>query len=285
MSASIIVNASIKDWLPGAAQLAEGAAQQPAIIALNQSLWIFSFIETLHLLSMAALGGAVLVLNLRLLGVVLADSTAQQVERATRPWLLGGLVGTVATGTIMTLATTVSTLPSTAFAVKMLALVAAIALSLVVSSHAREPAQSYAPRAWAKALAGLAAILWLASLVLFAGTRNLGAGSLLVASVGFLLIATTLPGQRRVYLGGAVAILALGLGGTFFLPASEQGDALVIRMSFATVAVAALWAALHGWQHLRHHAQGRFSAVQLVALSSILSWVTVAAAGRWIGFS
>lgn len=277
------MSASIKDWLPSLAQAVGKLAEHPAIVSLNQSLWLFSFIETLHLVSMAALGGAVLVLNLRLLGAVLPASSPQQVERATRPFLISGIVGTVATGLIMTLATTVSSLPSTAFAVKMLALLSAIVLSLVVSGQSRRQDQQLAVTARLAAL--VAAAFWLAGLFLFATTRNLGAGSLLVASTGFLLIGALLPHCRRLYLAFAGAILLVGLGGSFFLPATAEGDALVVRFSLVTVTVAAAWALFNVWRQARSQSHLPVSLLQMVAFASILSWLTVAAAGRWIGFS
>lgn len=277
------MSASIKDWLPGIAQAAEGLAQHPLIVSLNQSLWLFSFIETLHLLAMAALGGAVLVLNLQLLGAVLPASTPQQVERATRPFLVAGIIGTVATGFIMTLATTVSSLPSTAFAVKMLSLLSAIVLSLVVSGQSRR--QDHRLATLTRLAALVAAAFWLAGLFLFATTRNLGAGSLLVASTGFLLVATLLPHRRRLYLAISSAILLVGLGGSFFLPATAEGDALVVCFSLVTVTVAAAWALFNAWREAKSVSAVPVSLLQLVAFASILSWLTVAAAGRWIGFS
>lgn len=277
------MTASIKDWFPGLAAAIETVAKQPLIVELNQSLWIFSFIETLHLVAMAALGGAVLVLNLRLLGVVLLTSTPQQVERATRPFLVAGVIGTVATGLVMMLATTVSSLPSTAFAVKMASLISATVLSLVVSRQARHDDGRLTRIASIAALA--AAAFWLVALGLFAATRDLGAGSLVVGSIGFLLIATLLPGRRRLYLTVTAGVLALGLGGTFLLPATEQGDALVVQLSLATVAAATVWALFSGVAQWRVAQSGRVSLLQLVAFASTLSWITVAAAGRWIGFS
>jgi hypothetical protein len=277
------VSASIKDWLPGLASEVEALAQQPAIVAFNHSLWIFSFIETVHLLAMAALGGAVLVLNLRLLGVVLTGNPPQQVERATRPFLLAGVVGTVATGLVMMLATAISSLPSTAFAVKMISLLAAIALSVVVSRQSRY--EDADPGAVMRLLALGAAGLWLAALVLFASTRNLGAGSLLVVSIGLLLLATLLPGRRTIYLAVAAPVLLAGLGSTFLLPTTEEGDALAVYLSVATVAVAAAWALFNALRYGIGNVGQRFSLLQLAAFASILSWITVAAAGRWIGFS
>ena len=37
-------------------------------VAINESLWAFAVVEAIHLLALAVIGGAVLVVDLRLLG-------------------------------------------------------------------------------------------------------------------------------------------------------------------------------------------------------------------------
>ncbi|MGC1270109.1 MAG: DUF6644 family protein, partial [Croceibacterium sp.] len=83
----MIAGQNLNNLAPVFAQAFDRLAQVPALKGLNESLWLFSLIETFHLLSMAVLGGAVLVLNLRLLGITLQQVPSTDVERATRPWL------------------------------------------------------------------------------------------------------------------------------------------------------------------------------------------------------
>ena len=83
------------DLAPGAAARIETLSQVPLIKYVNETVWIFAIVETAHLLFLTILGGAVLALNLRLLGVVLRDVPAREVERATRPWLNAGIIGTI----------------------------------------------------------------------------------------------------------------------------------------------------------------------------------------------
>ena len=66
--------------------------------AVNNSTWAFAAIEACHLLALAALGGAILVVDLRLLGFGLKEERISYVGQTAQPWLLGGLTAAVITG-------------------------------------------------------------------------------------------------------------------------------------------------------------------------------------------
>ena len=51
---------------------------------IKQSVWLFPAIEAVHLLALAMLGGAVLMLDLRLLGAGLAAQAPAAIEKQTR---------------------------------------------------------------------------------------------------------------------------------------------------------------------------------------------------------
>jgi hypothetical protein len=65
--------------------------------AINESLWAFAVIQAFHLLALAVLLGAVLIVDLRLLGG-LSHQPLGQLARDARPWLIGGLIAIVLTG-------------------------------------------------------------------------------------------------------------------------------------------------------------------------------------------
>src|SRR3990170_451478 len=65
----------------------------PLLVAMRASPWIFAVIASVHLM-----GGAVLALDLRLLGLGLTRQPASYVARETERWLLAGLVVMVLTG-------------------------------------------------------------------------------------------------------------------------------------------------------------------------------------------
>jgi len=128
---------SLGNTVPGARTLAEAILTNPSIQELNKSLWIFSVVETAHLLFLTTLGGATLVLALRVLGVTLTDVALAELERITRPWLRWAPLGGIASGLFMSIATILTLVDNSAFVVKLLGLVAAIVFGFALSGRLR----------------------------------------------------------------------------------------------------------------------------------------------------
>lgn len=272
---------NLRETLPGAAQL-ETIAQAPLIRFVNETVWIFTLVQAAHLLFLAILGGAVFALNLRLMGAALQSVPAKAVERATRPWLIVGVIGTTLTGIGMSVSELKTVLPSAAFFVKMLALIAAILFSVAVSRAARR--ETEAPANLPRGLALAALVLWVISLALFAATANLGPGALLVALTGFGLFIALSRRHRWSYVVGLVVILGGGLTVVQLLPEDAAGG-LGAWLNLVPIGAAL---ALAGVVGVLEHRAGDGLALppaKLAAFASTLAWVTVAAAGRWIGFS
>ena len=107
--------------------------EQTAIgVWVRDSTWLFPAVESAHLLGLAALGGAVLVVDLRLLGFGLRERPAVYVLAQARPvlWCAIGLM--VATGVPLFLSEAVKCYWSNAFWLKMAALVLALAFTFGV---------------------------------------------------------------------------------------------------------------------------------------------------------
>ncbi len=100
--------------------------QLPPGVAIRDSLWLFPVVEAGHLLGLVMLGGAVLVLDLRLLGFGLRDQTVAYVEQQTRPWLVAAIGILFATGIPLFLSEAIKCYYSQAFWVKMAALALAL---------------------------------------------------------------------------------------------------------------------------------------------------------------
>ena len=66
--------------------------------AIANSSWAFAVIESVHLLALAAIGGAVLVVDLRMLGLGLKAQPVPELARSAYPWFVGSLVVMLATG-------------------------------------------------------------------------------------------------------------------------------------------------------------------------------------------
>ena len=107
--------------------------------AIRESIWLFPAIEAVHLLGLALLGGAVLILDLRLLGFGLVNVPIPQVESQTRPWLVAALLTMLITGVPLLLSEALKLHDSQAFWIKLAALVCALSFTLTVRIHiARE---------------------------------------------------------------------------------------------------------------------------------------------------
>ncbi len=125
-------------------------------VAIRESLWLFPVIESFHLLGLSMLGGAVLLVDLRLLGAGLKDRPVAYLLDQTRPWLLAALALMFATGIPLFLSEAVKCYYSDAFWVKMIGLFVAMIFTFAVRN-----------RFAADADAGLQKLLGLASFSLW----------------------------------------------------------------------------------------------------------------------
>jgi hypothetical protein len=99
---------------------------------VRQSLWLFPVIECVHLLSLALLGGTVLAVDMRLLGLGLREQPAAELARKLQPWMAGALAVSIATGVPMFLSEAIKCYFSPPFWYKMCLLVAAAVFAFTV---------------------------------------------------------------------------------------------------------------------------------------------------------
>lgn len=66
--------------------------------AIRTSYWLFPFIEAIHLVGLALLGGTVIVVDLRLLGLTLRSRPVAQVLLNARPYFILALLTMFSTG-------------------------------------------------------------------------------------------------------------------------------------------------------------------------------------------
>jgi len=100
--------------------------------AIRTSSWAFAVIESVHLLALAAIGGAVLIVDLRLLGFGLRDQPVRRVAREAFPWLVGALAVMLVTGIGLFLSEATKCYYSTPFRVKMSSLLLAITFTFTI---------------------------------------------------------------------------------------------------------------------------------------------------------
>jgi hypothetical protein len=139
--------------------------------AIRSSAWLFPVIESVHLIALALLGGALLVVDLRLLGLGLRRQPVAELARDVQPWVIGALAVMIATGIPLFLSESIKCYYSPAFWVKMTTLPLAIAFTFTVRRNVAMRDDRRIGRV-RSALVGVASLgLWL---IVGAGGRWIG---------------------------------------------------------------------------------------------------------------
>jgi hypothetical protein len=130
-------------------------------VAINESLWAFAVIEAVHLLALAVIGGAVLAVDLRLLGFVFQRQKVGDLARVLHPWLVWSLVGMLLTGFVLFISLAASKYyVHDYFWVKMYFLAAAMIFSFTVRQWVIMGDDARANSVVAKLVALVSIILW-----------------------------------------------------------------------------------------------------------------------------
>src|SRR5215471_15026839 len=89
--------------------------------------WLFPVIQSVHLIGLTLLVGAICLADLRLLGVGARAKPAGEVASSLAPWTFGGLLTVLVTGPLMLASDLTRYLHNPAFVVKMILLAMALA--------------------------------------------------------------------------------------------------------------------------------------------------------------
>lgn len=265
--------------VPGFTDFVSG---MPNVWPISMLQDIYAPFGALHLVGLGLMGGAVLLLNLRLMGANLTGQTLPDVERSTRPWLITGLGIVLFTGIIIGMLNSYKLYTSVPFFVKIMALIAACVFSFgVTNSLAKNEG-----KASTGVLVGLAIAMafWLFSLGVFQSDVITAPGVFHAITAGYALL--LIYGVRTRWI--AAGVFALLYGGLFLMYAVVGFDTYepvydVVAYS-ATIGGGVIMAVLYGVEIYLGRADAATPTAKLAALFSVLCWVTVAAGGRWIGF-
>jgi hypothetical protein len=142
-------------------QLFRWLSHTPFSVFLRHSTWGFAIIETLHLLGLAALGGAILIVDLRLLGIGLRRQPISRVARELSPVLLGSLGVMLISGALLVMTGPLKYYHSPSFRLKMLFFLLAVAFYFTLHRSVVRSNADVAPSAWSKVAAVVSLALWL----------------------------------------------------------------------------------------------------------------------------
>jgi hypothetical protein len=127
---------------------------------IRDSTWLFPVIEAFHLIGLAITVGAVLVVDLRLLGVGLSKQPVGQLSTAVEPWLIGAVVLMFATGIPLFFSEAIKAYYSFPFWVKMASLFLVLLLTFTYQRRLTQTDVMTARPALARLTAVTSLVLW-----------------------------------------------------------------------------------------------------------------------------
>lgn len=129
-------------------------------VVIRESLWLFPVIESFHLLALAVLGGAILVVDLRLWGLGLRRQPVARLARDVQPWMLGSLGVMLTSGFMLFLSEALKCYDNLPFQVKMIFLFFAIVFTLTIRRRVTMREDGHISSAVAKAVGAVSLVLW-----------------------------------------------------------------------------------------------------------------------------
>jgi hypothetical protein len=132
----------------------------PPLIAMRGSPWLFPVIATIHLMGLAVIGGAVLLVDLRLLGLGLRRQPVRELAQDAERWLFRGLVVMVSTGILLFMCFATKYYYLTFFWVKMAALLLVIVFTVSVRRRVAMADETRVNAVWSRAVALVSLSLW-----------------------------------------------------------------------------------------------------------------------------
>jgi peptidoglycan/LPS O-acetylase OafA/YrhL len=266
--------------IPGAADFVAG---MPKVWPISLLQDVYAPFGALHLVGLALMGGAVILLNLRLMGAGLTSEQPSTLEKNLRPWFITGLCIVLGTGIIIGMLNSDKLYKSVPFFVKILSLIAACIFSFgVTNAVAKSDGKTSRPVIIAGAVAFL---IWAFALGVFSMDGIAAPGLFHPLAAGFAIL--VIFGQRIRWLAaGAFVLLFGGQFLMYWIVGFNTYEPMFDDISrYIMIAATLIMIGLFGYEVYAGKADAATPLARLIALMSILTWVTVAAGGRWIGFA
>lgn len=127
---------------------------------MRGSPWLFPVIASIHLMGLALMGGAVLVVDLRLLGFGLSRQPVAQLARDAERWLLLSLLLMVPTGVLLFMCFATKYYYLTFFWVKMTSLFLVLVFTFSVRRRVAMADETRMSPVWSKLVALVSLSLW-----------------------------------------------------------------------------------------------------------------------------
>src|SRR5216683_3050125 len=127
---------------------------------VRNSVWLFPFVEILHLLALGILGGTVLIVNLRLLGLRFREERVSELATEVRPWMAGSLIVMLVSGFFLFSSEAEKMYGNWAFRAKMTSLLLAIIFTFTFYRKVTLSEETQMSPVWNKVAALISLLLW-----------------------------------------------------------------------------------------------------------------------------
>lgn len=266
--------------IPG---LSAAVSGMPKVWPISMLQDVYAPFGALHLVGLGLMGGAVLLLNLRLMGANLTGQALPDLEKSTRPWLISGLAIVLGTGIIIGMLNSDKLYNSVPFFIKMMSLIAACIFSFGVTNAI---AKADGKTSISVMIAGVVAVLfWLLGLGVLSMDEISAPGLFHPITAGYALL--IIYGVRTRWIAaGAFTLLFGGLFVMYWIVGFNTYETVYDEVSRAVTLVGGLiMGGLYAAEIYLGRAEASTPTAKLLSLFCVLCWVTVAAGGRWIGFA
>jgi hypothetical protein len=132
-----------------------------SLAIFGSSVYLGPAVNIVHLMGMVVFLGAVLIVDLRLLGTGLKRQPTASVARDAQPWLIGSLVVLIVTGIPATMATATQQYMNSIYWVKMYLLALGLVFIFTVRRQVAFSEEGRVPAAAKKAVGLLSIVIWL----------------------------------------------------------------------------------------------------------------------------
>ena len=127
----------------------------------KSSIYLGPGINLVHLVAMCTFMGALLMVDLRLLGAGLTNQPVKQVARSAQPWLIGGLIMLTLTGIPAVMTVALEEYANPVFWFKMYVLLAAVIFTFTVRRRVTSADETRVPPVLRKLVALVSIVLWM----------------------------------------------------------------------------------------------------------------------------
>ena len=127
---------------------------------ISGSVYLFPVVEAVHLLALAVIGGAVLIVDLRLAGLGLRQTPPSQVANDAQPWLISSLLVMLVTGFMLMTSEAMRCYYNGAFWLKMWSLLFAMIFTFTIRRRVAAAATGTGTSAKLILVALISVLLW-----------------------------------------------------------------------------------------------------------------------------